>query len=305
MKATVREDHAAEVRRVVEPMLAGETASPRELADEAGYSRFHFHRIFTRLMGETPGDMRRRLLLERAAWLIRQGTSATEAAFEVGFGSLEGFSKAFRRSFGVLPSAYGAAGKPLWLPCPNGVHFSPVASLPQGGNAMDLIDRLLDHDLALTRQIFDLAGTLSDEQLDSALPAPVQAICYEEPQNSIRDVLEMIVFTKEVWIAAVEHQAFPEKRERSLEVLRQRAEAALAMFAGLVRRVRDAGEWDTEFVDELCEEPTPFTFGGMIAHVLATTDYRRGVLVAALRAQGCVVTIADPLEWEQAARAPR
>lgn len=58
------------------------------LAEQANYSRFHFQRLFREQTGETPGDCRRRLLLERAGYQLRQTPlSVTEIAFEA-FGGM-------------------------------------------------------------------------------------------------------------------------------------------------------------------------------------------------------------------------
>lgn len=45
------------------------------LASDACLSRFHFHREFRKRLGETPGAFRRRLLLERAAFALRDRTA--------------------------------------------------------------------------------------------------------------------------------------------------------------------------------------------------------------------------------------
>jgi uncharacterized damage-inducible protein DinB len=114
-------------------------------------------------------------------------------------------------------------------------------------------------------------------------------------------LLDGILYTQEIWLAAVEGQPFPESRETSLEALTRRAEISLPMFAGLVRRVRDANEWDTVFVDGLCDPPESFTFGGMIAHVFTHNTLRRQTAIAALRQLGAEsVGWGDPIDWERA-----
>src|SRR5512147_926915 len=84
-----------------------ESTDGEALARAAHYSRYHFQRVFRRLTGESPGTCRRRLLLERAAYHLLQGSrSVTEIAFESGFDSLEGFSRAFRKATGLAPSRF-------------------------------------------------------------------------------------------------------------------------------------------------------------------------------------------------------
>src|ERR1700723_2725077 len=74
-------------------------AKTQDLARQAYQSRTQFHRLFRTVVEETPGAMRRRLLLERAAYqLAHTGMSVTGAALDANFGSLEAFSRAFRRA---------------------------------------------------------------------------------------------------------------------------------------------------------------------------------------------------------------
>jgi AraC family transcriptional regulator len=72
------------------------------LAAVAGFSPFHFHRLFKTLTGETIADLVLRLRLERAVALLRAAPtlSITEAAIAGGFSSVAVFSRAFRRHYG-------------------------------------------------------------------------------------------------------------------------------------------------------------------------------------------------------------
>ena len=78
------------------------------LARVAGFSPFHFHRVFKALTEETLNEMVLRLRLERAATLLRSGPnlSLTDAAFESGFQSVAFFSRAFKKHFGVNASRW-------------------------------------------------------------------------------------------------------------------------------------------------------------------------------------------------------
>ena len=79
-----------------------------ELADIANFSRFHFHRIFAALMGETLGNYARRRRLEKAAFRLSCGHDETilEIALATGFGSAEAFARAFKLRFNCTPSAW-------------------------------------------------------------------------------------------------------------------------------------------------------------------------------------------------------
>lgn len=117
-----------------------------ELADSVCLSRFHFHRVFQALLGETVGEMVRRLRMERAAhWLRTSDRAVTEIAFESGYATLEAFIRAFRGAFGYSPSAFR---KGLTydghLPTPNGQHFDDLRGerlrfvVPTGETSMEI-----------------------------------------------------------------------------------------------------------------------------------------------------------------------
>ena len=78
------------------------------VADEAGFSPFHFHRVFRSLVGETLNEFIKRLRLERALGMMSHAgkRSLTDIAFACGFGSSSDFSRAFKKRYGVPPSAF-------------------------------------------------------------------------------------------------------------------------------------------------------------------------------------------------------
>jgi AraC family transcriptional regulator len=83
------------------------------LASVAAFSRFHFHRVFRGLTGESLKEHIRRLRLESAAQrLSREDGPVTEIALEAGFAAHESFTRAFGAMFGVSPSGYRAEHKP-------------------------------------------------------------------------------------------------------------------------------------------------------------------------------------------------
>ena len=73
------------------------------LARVAGFSAFHFHRVFKSITEETLSDMVMRLRLERAAALLRASPklSITEAALGSGFRSVSVFSRVFKKQYGL------------------------------------------------------------------------------------------------------------------------------------------------------------------------------------------------------------
>ncbi|MEO6379566.1 MAG: helix-turn-helix domain-containing protein, partial [Caulobacteraceae bacterium] len=82
------------------------------LARDFGYSPFHFHRLFSAAVGETPQKHVERLRLERAAYkLAITEDGVLEIGLALGFNSHETFSRAFKRKFGQSPSQYRQAAR--------------------------------------------------------------------------------------------------------------------------------------------------------------------------------------------------
>ena len=82
------------------------TATLADAARAAAMSPFHFQRTFKRAFGVSPSRYVAGLRFTRAGRLLQAGTSVTEAALAVGFGSTASFSVAFRAWSGMTPSQY-------------------------------------------------------------------------------------------------------------------------------------------------------------------------------------------------------
>jgi AraC family transcriptional regulator len=81
------------------------------LASVAGFSPFHFHRIFRVAFGENLNAYVVRQRLGRAARELRSGErSITEIGLQCGYESPSAFGRAFARAFGMTPSAFRRAG---------------------------------------------------------------------------------------------------------------------------------------------------------------------------------------------------
>jgi AraC family transcriptional regulator len=84
----------------------GEDLGLRRLAALANYSSFHFQRLFTSVVGETPKQYILRIRLETAAHAIAMflERSITEIALDSGFSSSATFARAFKKYFGISPT---------------------------------------------------------------------------------------------------------------------------------------------------------------------------------------------------------
>lgn len=95
----------------------------RALARRARYSRFHLHRLMTRLLGETPKRYTSRLRLERAAArLAVDDEPVVSIALTAGFASHEVFTRAFKRRFGCTPTQYRASARESASPAERARH---------------------------------------------------------------------------------------------------------------------------------------------------------------------------------------
>lgn len=105
-----REEYHNRIDRVVEYIIQNIDGdlSLATLAGVACFSPWHFHRIFSALMGETPDDYVRRVKLEKAGarLLNRPDLSVTEIASRSGFSTSALFSRNFRNYFGMSPTQF-------------------------------------------------------------------------------------------------------------------------------------------------------------------------------------------------------
>lgn len=85
--------------------------SIKEIASQACYSEFHFHRIFTGTTGHTLKDyIRKRRISEAAKELVTSDKSIRDLSYEYGFLNQESFTRAFQKFFLVNPSKYRYGG---------------------------------------------------------------------------------------------------------------------------------------------------------------------------------------------------
>jgi len=285
-------------------------ARTQDLARQAYQSRTQFHRLFRTVVEETPAAMRRRLLLERAAYQLgHTGMSVTDVALDANYGSLEAFTRAFRKAFRTSPSLYRRMRMlHFHLPASNRIHFCAPGSASSptiiGGTDMDLFDRFAGNDSWHTRRLLEYAGTLTDEQLDRSLPTVVELLPWRESNKTLRQLLENIIFTKEVWTAALSGTEMdvngPPKSQRSPKAMLQRLEKTDAELHHILRDVRNRSAWDDTFVDALCEPAETFTFGGVFAHIMTFNAHRRLMALDALRQLGVQTEgFGDPMEYEE------
>lgn len=291
------------LRELLDAVLDGESRDLQDMAGSAHSSAYHFAREVRRATGEPPVSLRRRVMLERAAWRLRGGASVTETAFEAGYESVEGFARAFARAWGRPPSSVrGDPTGPAWLPATNGIHFHPptnlwVTTTRQETTGMDVLLHQVHHDLADTRTLLEHATRLDDAAYHRHHLPDHQVLAFDGPERSVAEVLVRLVHTKQVWLAAIEGLDLPAVPEDDRERLVDLWEAVAPWWASVVEGIHARGGWGDVLVDALCEPPESFVLGGVLSHVLSFSALRRGLVRAMLRAEGVDAGSGDPLEW--------
>jgi AraC family transcriptional regulator len=90
----------------IEQNLAGDI-SPDDVSREAAFSKYHFHRIFLAITGNSvAGYIRRRRLTEAAHVLAKTDNKIIDVALDFRFETPESFSRAFKNMYGVNPRQY-------------------------------------------------------------------------------------------------------------------------------------------------------------------------------------------------------
>jgi AraC family transcriptional regulator len=110
---TAKHNYAARIGRVVDYLHdhLEDELNLDLLADVAAMSRWHWHRVYTAMQGETVAATVRRLRLTRAAdRLANSDSDIGEIASRAGYTTSEAFGRAFKQSYGASPAAYREAG---------------------------------------------------------------------------------------------------------------------------------------------------------------------------------------------------
>lgn len=289
------------LRELLDAVLDEENTRLTDMAGHAFASPFHFTRRFTRDTGESPVALRRRVLLERAAWQIGQGSSVTDAAFAAGYESVEGFTRAFGRAFGRPPSST-TPGSGTWLSAPNGIHFHPPIHLwieeePKAGSGMDLIALQVHHDVDDTAHLLRVAADLPEEAYRRTRAPGRTVLEWDGPEESIAAVLGHLVYTKETWLASIDGADLPERGANDPRSLWERHVRVSARWIAAVEDIGRRGAWGDRLIDALCDPPESFVLGSVIAHVLTFSAHRRQLVRHMLREQGLAVDHGDPIAW--------
>lgn len=293
------------LRELLDAVLDEDNRTLEQMADDAYASPYHFSRVLARDVGEAPVAMRRRVMLERSAWQLRHGSTVTDAAWEAGYESLEGFSRAFTRAYGHPPSETvaraGDGTTSTWLPAANGIHFHPPMHLWVHAEEQPMnpvTEQQVRHDLDDTRDLIEQAKGLSAAEWDEVRMPGHTVLSWDGAEESIAAVLHRQVFSKEIWLASIEGLDTPPADAPSGPAdLLERHDAVAPRWLATVRDIDRRGAWNDRLVDALCDPPESFVLSSVLAHVLTYAAHRRQLARVMLRAAGVTTDEGDPIMW--------
>jgi AraC-like DNA-binding protein len=277
-------------------------ASGESIASRVHLSRFHFDQLVSAAAGEPPAALRRRILLERAAYrLITTDHDVLRVAVEAGYSSHEAFTRAFARAYGRSPSHWRRKPTGFRVDAPSQVHFNPPGGLRVPAHrkvtAMNLLTRMIEHHVWLVGEMLVRAENLPPEQLETRVEISVEGI---DSEPTLRSLLARLVGQLAMWDAATHERPYDMDAEQGEGITRLRAKLAEAgpAFVAQVHAIIDERRLDETFVDALCDPPEVFTYGGMIAHVLTFAAHRRTLVCGALADAGITdLGAGDPMRW--------
>lgn len=95
-----------------------------DLSKVSFFSPWYSYRLFVNYIGITPADYIRRLRLSESALKLRDNIcKIADVAFEMGFGSVDGYQRAFLREFGCNPREYALSPVPIYLFTPYEIKY--------------------------------------------------------------------------------------------------------------------------------------------------------------------------------------
>jgi AraC family transcriptional regulator len=109
MKKVTKDDYIQSVYKVILYIERNyhEELTLEELSKIASFSKYHFHRIFKSIIGETVGEYVRKVRLQNSTRkLSTSNQNITQIALDIGYETNASFSKAFKERFGVTPKEF-------------------------------------------------------------------------------------------------------------------------------------------------------------------------------------------------------
>lgn len=117
---SLQSEYLSRLNRTIDYILSHshEDLDLARLAEVACFSKFHFHRIFRAILGETVNEFVQRIRLEKALGqlILHKFKSITDIALDNGFSSSQNFARSFKAQYDITPSqARAEYNWDIWL----------------------------------------------------------------------------------------------------------------------------------------------------------------------------------------------
>lgn len=108
MKKTTKEEYLQSIYKVIYYIEQNynDDLKLEELSKVAGFSKYHFHRIFQAIAGENLSDYTRRVRLSNATKKFKTNLNITQIAQASDYETHASFSKAFKKHFKITPKEF-------------------------------------------------------------------------------------------------------------------------------------------------------------------------------------------------------
>lgn len=154
---------------------------------------------------------------------------------------------------------------------------------------MDLLERLLGHDVWTTRQLLFLCHGLTGEQLDCE---------FDIGRKTVRATFVHVIYNIEAWTDCMNGQPIRENKGESISELIARLDRVYEDFSLLSKVVAARDGWNDLWFDPIDE--VEHTFGGSIAHVITHSMHHRAQIIYMMRLHGVKgLPEGDVLSWEK------
>lgn len=113
MKKTTKDEYLQSIYRVIYYIEQNynDDLTLEELSKVAGFSKYHFHRIFKSIVGENLSDYIRRVRLSSTTLKFKTNLNITQIAQTSGYETNASFSKAFKKHFRITPKEFSQNAK--------------------------------------------------------------------------------------------------------------------------------------------------------------------------------------------------
>lgn len=145
------------------------------------FSPWYSYRLFSAHTGLTPTEYIRKLRLSKSALRLKnEDCRILDVAFDFGFGSVDGYQRAFHREFGCNPGEYARNPVPITLFIPYGVKFKePRKDVQQMENLQSVFIQVIQKP---ERKVIIRRGIAADKDYRGEIPQDFDVITLPESE---------------------------------------------------------------------------------------------------------------------------